>query len=464
MPSTPDSQYYIGQPTQYTRREVLRAAALGLVVLPFASFAATEKQKTFVEPARVPYAGSDDALLDEIERKAFDFFWNEASATTGQVKDRAAQDGKDARKIASIAATGFGLSGLCIGHTRGYGDKQEIVERVRATLQFLWRKLPHEHGFYYHFIDINTGERQWKCEISSIDTSILLCGLLTARQYFADEEIQDLATKIYERVDWPWMLNHGETLTMGWKPEGGFLNARWEHYCELMMIYLLAMGSPTHPITAEAWHAWTRPKVKFQGLEYISGNDPLFTHQYSQAWFDFRGKRDDYADYFENSVKATEAHKLFCLSLRGEFPDYSEHLWGITASDSFFGYQAWGGPPPIGKLDGSVVPCGTGGSLPFLFPDCMRVLRAIRERYPLTWGRYGFVDAFNPLTNWYDPDVLGIDLGITMVMAENRRTGFVWKTFMKNKEAQRGMEVAGFRAQRATPAVHHTVKKSARPL
>ena len=447
-------------PTQYTRREVLRAAALGLVAIPFASFAATEKPKTFVEPARVPYPGSDDALLDEIEQKAFDFFWNEASSTTGQVKDRATQDGKDARKIASIAATGFGLSGLCIGHERAYGDKKEIVERVRATLQFLWHKLPHEHGFYYHFIDMNSGERQWKCEISSIDTSILLCGVLTARQYFADEEIQDLATKIYERVDWPWMLNHGETLSMGWHPEDGFLKARWEHYCELMMIYLLAMGSPTHPIPAETWKAWTRPIVKFQGLEYISGNDPLFTHQYSQAWFDFRGKRDDYADYFENSVKATEAHKLFCLSLRDQFPDYSEHLWGITASDSFFGYQAWGGPPPIGKLDGSVVPCAPGGSLPFLFPDCMRVLRAIRERYPLAWGRYGFVDAFNPLTNWYDPDVLGIDLGITMLMAENRRTGFVWKTFMKNKEAQRGMEVAGFRAEHALTSCD---EKSARP-
>jgi hypothetical protein len=450
-------------PTQYTRREVLRAAALGLVTLPFASFAATEKQKTFAEPVRVPYPGSDDALLNEIEKKAFDFFWNEASATTGQVKDRATQDGKDARKIASIAATGFALSGFCIGEARGYGNKQEIVDRVRATLRFLWNKLPNEHGFYYHFIDMNSGERQWKCEISSIDTSILLCGALTARQHFADAEIQDLATKIYERMDWPWMLNRGETLSMGWHPEDGFLNARWEHYCELMMIYLLAMGSPTHPISAETWNAWTRPKVKFYGLEYISGKDPLFTHQYSHAWFDFRGKRDAYADYFENSVKATKAHKLFCLSLRDEFPDYSEHLWGITASDSFVGYQAWGGPPPLGKLDGSVVPCATGGSLPFLFPDCMRVQRAIRERYPLAWGRYGFVDAFNPLTNWYNPDVLGIDLGITMLMAENRRTGFVWKTFMKNKEAQRGMESAGFRAEHLVHATHHAAKKTARP-
>lgn len=317
------------------------------------------------------------------------------------------------------------------------------MERVRETLRFLWQKLPNQHGFYYHFIDTNTGERQWNCEISSIDTSLLLCGVLTARQHFADAEIQDLAIKIYERVDWPWMLNGGKTFSMGWHLESGFLNARWEHYCELMMIYLLAIGSPTHPVPAETWNAWTRPKVRLFGLEYISGKDPLFTHQYSQAWFDFRGKRDAYANYFENSVKATAAHKQFCLSLRGEFPDYSGHLWGITASDSAAGYEAWGGPPRLGQLDGSVVPCAPGGSLSFLYPDCMQVLRTMRERYPKAWGRYGLVDAFNPLTNWYNPDVLGIDLGITMLMAEDQRTGLVWNTFMKNKEAQRGMERAG---------------------
>jgi hypothetical protein len=268
--------------------------------------------------------------------------------------------------------------------------------------------------------------------------------VLTARQHFADSEIQDLATKIYERVDWPWMLNGGKTLSMGWHPESGFLDARWNQYCELMMIYLLALGSPTHPIPAKAWKAWTRPTVEFQGLEYISGNDPLFTHQYSHAWFDFRGKHDAYANYFENSVKATIAHKQFCLSLRDEFPDYSEHLWGITASDSAKGYQAWGGPPRIGDLDGSVVPCAAGGSLPFLTAECKQVLRTVKERYPKAWGRYGFVDAFNPLTKWYDPDVLGIDLGITMLMAENLRSGLIWNTFMKNKEAQSGMEKAEF--------------------
>jgi len=433
---------------QLTRRELLGNAVLGIAWTPLISVVEwTEKHRMFAEPTPVPYPGTDDALMDEVERTAFAFFWNEAGVTTGQVKDRALVGGDDTRTIASIAATGFGLSALCIAEARGYRKKEEIVERVRRTLHFLWQKLPHEHGFYYHFIDMHTGERQWESEISSIDTSLLLCGVLTARQHFANAEIQDLATKIYERVDWPWMLNGGKTLSMGWHPESGFLNARWEHYCELMMIYLLAIGSPTHPISAEAWHAWTRPAMRFQGLEYISGNDPLFTHQYAQAWFDFRGTHDEYANYFENSVKATAAHKQFCLSLREEFPDYSDHLWGITASDSAAGYQAWGGPPRLGRLDGSVVACAAGGSLPFLYPDCMQVLRTVKERYPKAWGRYGFVDAFNPLTRWYDPDVLGIDLGITMLMAENQRTGFIWNTFMKNKEAQNGMEKAGFQTQ-----------------
>jgi hypothetical protein len=171
------------------------------------------------------------------------------------------------------------------------------------------------------------------------------------------------------------------------------------------------------------------------------------THQYSHAWFDFRGKRDKYADYFENSVKATKAHKLFCLSLRDKFPDYSGDLWGISASDWEHGYTAWGGPPAQGPIDGSVVPCATGGSLPFLFDDCIKVLRTIRGTYgERAWTKYSYVDAFNPLDGWYDQDALGIDLGITMVMAENHRTGMVWETFMKNPEAKVGMERAGFKA------------------
>ena len=171
----------------------------------------------------------------------------------------------------------------------------------------------------------------------------------------------------------------------------------------------------------------------------------MFTHQYSHAWFDFRKQRDAHADYFQNSIKATKAHKLFCQSLRERFSDYSDDLWGISASDFSGGYTAWGGPPEMGPIDGSIVPCAAGGSLPFLFEDCMRVLRTIRTRFGnQAWTRYSFVDAFNPLTGWYDPDVIGIDLGITMLMAENHRSGFVWQTFMKNPEAQAAMQSVGF--------------------
>ena len=181
-----------------------------------------------------------------------------------------------------------------------------------------------------------------------IDTSLLLCGVLSARTYFDDPKIKSLATQNYERVDWPWMLNSGKTFSMGWHPGEGFLDARWEHFCELMMIYLLAIGSPTHPVPAEYWKHWTRPVIHYDGFTFISGNDPIFTHQYSHAWFDFRHKRDDYANYFENSVTATKAHKAFCLS----YPKwYNEDYWGVSASDYRGGYTAWGGPPAQGPLD-----------------------------------------------------------------------------------------------------------------
>jgi hypothetical protein len=212
-----------------------------------------------------------------------------------------------------------------------------------------------------------------------------------------------------------------------------------------MMIYLLGMGSETHTLPTVTWSAWSRPIFEFNGIRYISARAPLFIHQYSHAWFDFRGRRDRYADYFTNSVIATKVHKLWCLELAQQFPDYSEDLWGITASDSIRGYTAWGGPPEMGRIDGSVVPCATAGSLPFLPQETLRVLRYMRENFgQKAFRTYGFVDAFNPLINWYSADVLGIDLGITILMAENARTGFVWEQFMKNDEPIRGMTRAGF--------------------
>jgi hypothetical protein len=435
-------------PRRWSRRELLRVGGVGLLTAPFLAFPGcgqSRPSQSPTTPGGQPYQGTDAQLLDEIQSSIFKFFWNEASPITGQVKDRALASGGGTETMSTIAATGFGLTSLCIGDTRGYATASDISARVLATLQFIYNQLPNVHGFFYHFVDINTGARWQTCELSSIDSSILLCGVLTARQHFADPQIQDLATKIYERVDWPWMLNGGNAFSMGWHPESGFLSARWDHYCELMMIYLLAIGSPTFPVSASTWDAWTRPTYTYQGIQYISSGDPLFTHQYSHAWFDFRNKQDAFANYFDNSVKATQAHKLFCLSLQNQFSDYSEGLWGITASDYVNGYTAWGGPPATGPIDGTIVPCAAAGSLPFLSAECMRVLRNLRGPYAnRAWTRYSYIDAFNPLTGWVDKDVLGIDLGITMLMAENYRTGLVWQTFMKNAEMQAAMQKVGF--------------------
>ena len=235
----------------------------------------------------------DEAFLDDLERQGCLFFWEQGSDKTGQVLDRARNDldgARDPRRMASIASTGFGLTALCIADHRGYLPHTQIVERVKTTLEWHLNTLPEVHGFYYHFTDIETGKRFQGSELSSIDTSLLLCGILTARAYFQDARIKSLAQQIYERVDWPWMLNGGKTFSMGWHPDTGFLNARWEHYCELMMIYLLAIGSPTHPVAPTYWNNFTRPVIHYEGYNYISGDDPIFTHQYSQAWYDFRGK------------------------------------------------------------------------------------------------------------------------------------------------------------------------------
>lgn len=434
-----------------TRRQWLAGLVKAAIVYPVFDMGlgvlsgGTGKTKQQVLPAR--YAGSDDQLMEDIQRAAFDFFWSEASPTTGQVRDRALATGNDTRKMASIASTGFGLTALCIGDKRGYGDSSQIKARVVATLDFLANKVPHEHGFFYHFVDIDTGKR-WNTgvEVSTIDSSILLCGILFAREYYKDTQITALANAIYQRVDWPWFLNGGNTLSMGWKPETGFLSSRWDHYCELMMIYLLGIGSPTHPLPAASWRAWSRPPISYAGFNYIYGDSPLFVHQFSHAWFDFRNKRDDYANYFDNSVSATKAHKKFCLALNSRFSDYSENLWGITSSDSAQGYMAWGGPPAKGPIDGTVVPCAAAGSLPFAYADCIAVLRNMRGTYgSQVWKRYGFVDAFNPLTGWYNPDVIGIDQGISMLMAENQRTGMVWQVFNAAPEVQQAMSAASFR-------------------
>jgi hypothetical protein len=403
------------------------------------------------DPTRYRFTPQEDSFLEELELACFQFFRDEANPATGLVKDRSQASGSDTRNVGSIASTGFGLTALCIADRRGWMDSTKIHDRVATTLRFVESRLPQVHGFFFHFQNIENGERAFQSEVSSIDTAILVCGVLTCGAYFQDAKIQALAKRIYERMDWSWMLQGDKTLSMGWTPEQGFIHSRWDSYSELMMMYLLGLGSSPTAMSRQNWDAWKRPCFEFRGVRYIGSYAPLFVHQYSHAWFDFRGQRDEYANYFTNSMIATKVHKLWCLELSNKFPDYGEDMWGITASDSARGYTAWGGPPPMGHIDGSIVPCAAGGSLPFLPEETVRVLINIRRKYEKrAWNKYGFADAFNPLTNWYNPDVIGIDVGIILLMAENARTGFVWQQFMKNEVARNGMARAGFHA--VTPA------------
>jgi hypothetical protein len=396
----------------------------------------------------------DARFLEDLEHRAFDYFWEQADPQTGLVPDRARIDGssldENHRDVASIAATGFGLSALCIGSERGWITRDQARERARNTLRFFANQAFQERGWFYHWLDAKSGERRWQSEVSSIDTALLLAGVLTVRQYFqADKEIVSLATKIYERVDFRWMLNgHPQLLSHGWKPETGFLKPRWDTYSEDTLLYLLAIGSPTHSLSPSAWYALWRDRYRYAGYAYFTTiGVPLFMHQYAHAWIDYRNRREtkgDRIDYFENSINATLAHRAFCKDLAYKFPAFGPDIWGITASDSAKGYLAWGGPPLDPEIDGTVVPSAAGGSLMFTQELSLAALRAIHKRYgDRVYGKYGFVDAFNPNTGWVDSDVIGINAGIILLSAENSRTGNVWNWFMRNSEMPRAMQLTG---------------------
>jgi hypothetical protein len=431
---------------------------LALSVAVFASGACASRRavpppQAQTSPQRAILSAADDALLEDLSKRSFQFFWEHADPGTGIVRDRARTDGSpvetNARDVGSIAAVGFGLSGLCIAADRGWVPHSAAVDRARTTLRFFAERMEHQRGWFFHFVNLRTGAREWSSELSSIDSALLLAGVLTAGQCFAqDADVRRLAEAIYNRVDFAWMLAGDPVLlSHGWKPESGFLTSRWDHYCELMILYLLAIGSPTHPISAASWRAWHRPTVTFESYSYVGGPAPLFVHQYAHAWIDFRGWRErepPYVDWFQNSVVATRAHRAFCLGLAKEFPGYTGVLWGITASDSRRGYVAWGGPPREGAIDGSIVPSAAAGSL-MLAPDItVPVVREMRRRFgDRIYRRYGFADAFHPTDGWVNPDVIGIDVGITLLSAENLRSGRVWRWFMQNAAIPAAMEKSG---------------------
>lgn len=411
-----------------------------------------------VEPppaAPVPTAAvdaGDNAFLEDLEKRTFQYFWDHSDPKTGLTLDRTRTDGtvhppgQSHHKVASIAATGFALSAYCIGADRGWITPAQAKERTRNTLDFFANKQEHKNGWFYHFVDQTTGERRWRSEISSIDTALLLGGVLTVKQCFKDDQqVVQLADKIYRRIDFRWMLNGDPyLLSHGWRPETGFITNRWHDYSEQMMLYLMAVGSPTMPISPRAWYAWERTWHEYGDYRYLAAVSPLFIHQFSHAWVDFRNRRERLApnvDYFENSVKATRAQRQFFIDvLSREFPKYSANIWGLSASDSREGYVAWGAPPRHPQTDGSVVPYAAAGSLMFTPDISLAALKEMRRLYgDRIYGRYGFADAFNPHTGWVNPDVLGIDLGITLLSIENLRSGKVWYWFMQNDEIRRAM-------------------------
>src|SRR5882762_683661 len=394
-------------------------------------------------------SSSDDAFLEDLSFRAFLFFSEHSDPHTGLVLDRVRTNGADILgrnlEVASTALTGFALTAMCIASDRRWMDPNQLRDRVRATLRHFAYDQEHVRGWYYHFVNRKSGARVWNSELSTIDTALLLAGVLTAQQYYRDDaEIFDLASAVYKRVDFTWMLDKRTGLLhMGWHPETGLMRAEWVAYDEQAILYLLGIGSPSHPIPAESWYRFDRPSIEAYGYKFV-GRGPLFTHQYSQAWLDLAGLHDGppfEIDYFQNSVAATYAHRAYCLSLRGMCPNYSEYLWGISASDSDIGYVIWGDPLSRRDVDGTVVPCAAGGSLMFSPEICLPALRYMHQQFaPYVYGRYGFADAFNPQTLWVDPDVVGIDVGITLLSAENLRSGRVWRWFNRSPDVRRATE------------------------
>jgi hypothetical protein len=393
---------------------------------------------------------SETNVLFELERKAFDFFWNETHPNTGLVKDRAKNSGPDNYDNASIAATGFGLAALPIAVERGWITRKEAEDRALLTLRTFANGLPNEHGWFYHFVKWNSGERAWKCEVSSVDTAWLACGALLAGEYLGGES-KALADSIYERIDFEWMLTDdgarptAKTFSMGWRPESGFITARWDTYSEHLALGILALGSPTHPVPVDTWKGWKRNVGEYSGHKTFACG-PLFTHQYSQAFIDFRGRKDCLGfDYFESAQQATLADRDFCIAQSAQFKTYGTNVWGLSACDNPWGnYEAYGAPPGIAHSDGTISTWNTAASIVFA-PDLVAsAVNHMRDKYPQMWGRYGFCGAFNVDQKWFAPDVIGIDLGAALLMVENYRSEFVWREFMKVEAVKRGMERAGF--------------------
>jgi len=424
-------------------------------------------------------------VLGRLQRNSFDYFIHETNPANGLVLDKTAEGWP-----ASIAAMGMALTVWLVGSWRRFITREDAAQRCLTMLRFLAASEQSERsdatgykGFYYHFLDMQTGRRAWHCELSSIDTALLIAGALAAAEYFdgdGDEaEIRRLARALYERVDWAWMLDGGLTLRHGWKPasepDGGFLPYRWEGYDEALILYLLALGSPTHPIPPDCYPAWCSSYEwkNIYGIEHLYAG-PLFIHQMSHIWCDFRGIRDAFmraheCDYFENSRRATHVQQQYAIRNPQGFKHVNALVWGVTASDgpgcmtkridgierSFYDYIARGAP--YGPDDGTVAPWAVAASLPFA-PEIVAPSIAHMARMHLTVpNRYGFKASFNPVYHdppedhprhgigWVSPYHFGINEGPTVLMLENHRSAMVWQLMRGCAPLRRGLIAAGFR-------------------
>ena len=377
--------------------------------------------------------------LELLARRAFDFFWHESHPDTGLTKDRAKNlTPKDDYTVASAAATGYALAALAIGASRGWVTKTAARERVLLTLRFVSEKLPHEHGFFYHFVDWRDGKRVWSCELSSIDSTLLFLGALAAGRYFGGE-CAKIADVLVARADWRWMQNGADSAapSMGWKPESGFLEARWSGYTEASYLYLLALGTPNHPLPQASWDA-----LSFTENPAV----PIFWAQMTPGYVNLKGKRDRQGrDWWGIFRRSHEAHVAFCAKNAETFITYREGIWGINACDQ---------PPPVGygaqsprdgDHDGTVAPTAAMAGILFVSKQASQAIAALQKRFgDKITGRYGLSNALNADKNWFDTDVIGIDLGMALLAWENSKTGLLWKLVGEHPYLKKGLEVAGF--------------------
>jgi hypothetical protein len=395
---------------------------------------------------------TDEQFMDLVQQRAFLFFWYECNPKNGITLDRGRCFEKTTHEVGSNASAGFMLTAVCIAESRGWITREQAYERVLATLKFHRDKTKNINGFFYHFVDLK-GERAWNCEVSTIDTSLFLAGVVMCMEYFKGTEIEKVAEDIYLRVNWRWTHDSSVSSTaggtfacMGWTPEAGFRNSdAWNRYCEGLLLTVLELGHPTANIDKAAWHNIRKSVGTYKGFTCVSETGPLFGYQYPHMWIDFRNKNDGWANHFEISVNETLANRQFAVSLSGKRGYYGPDCWGFTACDYPNGYNPFAAPPGPSGEDGTIAPTGPGGSFAFTPYLSLKALRHMYDTYrDRIWGKYGFVDAFNVEQGWFDKDNIGIDQGPILIAIENHRTGLVWKYFMRNKYIQSAFKKIGF--------------------